>query len=518
MQYIGVHVGHDAGVVVLDELGEIIFYGQCERYSRFKNHSCTLDSIGQAFPQMPQASSEDIIAVTAFENWLDPDWRNAMNSSYNSLGYDKRLVREHKSMQEENFLQKYLGKNPDLYISHHLAHTLSSWAFRPNDKERLFLSYDGVGPNALNELNCCLVGYINNNGFEIIEDAIPIPSTMALSGLLGYNSAGKAMGLAGYMPKQELTMEQIPRILNSYLNDRWNPCYPYFQKPNDKEYQIIANFYRFITNEMWVAIKKNIEKFGNGKGVVISGGSTLSLEVNSKIHEITGDVVFGPPTDDSGQALGAAMFAYYHHNKKWAKINTPSLNSLQDPLPEIGPQDARDIAKLISSNKVVGLLRQKSEAGPRALGFRSILALPLEENLKRVSQKIKKREFYRPLAPVVTERQFKDLFDGPMGEYMQYRCHCTNKAKENTPAIVHKDNTARPQVVFENKDPWLHSLLVEIGKITGYECLINTSLNAKDKPICNTYEDAKKELRSNDIELISIPFPSWEIKKKLKFI
>ena len=518
MQYIGVHLGHDAGIVAFDEAGEVIFYGQCERYSRFKNHMADLDPIGQSFPNIPQASSDDVIAITSMENWFDPKWRDAMNVSPETIGYDKRIAIKYKPLQEENFIQKWLGKNPDFYVGHHIAHTLSAWAFRKDDKERLFLSYDGVGLDATNKLDCCLVGYIGNNTLRIIDDKTQIPSTISMGGILGYNSAGKAMGLAGHMPKQDFTLEQLPAILNAHLNDKWYPCFPYFDKPKESDYQIIANFYRYTTNNIWLAVKANIEKFGNGNGVVISGGSTLALEVNSKIHEMTNDVVFGPPTDDSGQALGAAMLAYYHHNKKWPVIKTASLNCLQDPLPAIGPQDPIEIAKLIASNKVVGLLRENSEAGPRALGFRSILALPLADNLKRVSQRIKKREFYRPLAPVVTERQFDELFKGPIGEYMQYRCDCTDIAKKSTPAIVHKDNTSRPQVVFKEKDPWLHSLLEEIGKLTGYECLINTSLNSKDKPICNTYEDAKKELRHADIELVSIACPAWEIKKKLRFV
>jgi predicted NodU family carbamoyl transferase len=472
-------------------------------------------------PRMPQASSEDVIAVSAYENWQDSEWRGALNACYDGVGYDITLVRKHKAVEDENFLQKALGKNPDLYISHHLAHTLSAWAFRPDDKERLFLSYDGVGLNAINKLDCFLAGYIGESGFRLIDNPVPIPSSMPLGGLLGYNSAGKAMGLAGHMPKQNLSMDQVPRLMQAYLNNNWQPCYPHFHKPTDAEYQIVANFYRFVTGHIWQGVKENIEKFGNGNGVVISGGSTLALEINSKISDLAGSVVFAPPTDDSGQALGAAIFAYYHTTKKWPKIHTPSLNSLQDPLPAAGPQDLDDIAALIASNAVVGLVRGKSEAGPRALGFRSMLAVPHADNLKRVSQKIKKREFYRPLAPIVTARQFSELFEGPMGEYMQYRCFCKPLAKKLTPAVVHTDNSVRPQVVYPERDPWMHDLLVKVGKLTGVECLINTSLNAKNKPICNTYEDARRELRGTEVEIVSLPHEAWEMpitKNKLMFV
>jgi len=244
--------------------------------------------------------------------------------------------------------------------------------------------------------------------------------------------------------------------------------------------------------------------------VVLGGGTALALELNTKIHDCVKDVVFGPPVDDSGLALGAAAFAYYHANKKWIKINTPSLNSLQDPLPQVGPQQPEEIAKLLADDKVVGLIRGKSEAGPRALGFRSILASCKKENLKRVSEDIKDRESYRPLAPMVTYEQFDRFFVGPKGEYMQYRCMCTDEAQELLPAICHKDNSARPQVVYKKRDPWLHKLLVCYGSLTGNECLINTSLNKAKKPICNTYYDVCREMRGQDMEIVCIPHPVWQ--------
>ena len=89
------------------------------------------------------------------------------------------------------------------------------------------------------------------------------------------------------------------------------------------------------------------------------------------------------------------------------------------------------------------------------------------------------------------------------------------ETKKFLPAIVHKDGTSRPQVVTEENDVWMYSLLKEYGKITGYECMINTSLNGKGKPICNSYSDAKEDFKNKDIKLISIPD---SIKNKLKLL
>jgi carbamoyltransferase len=104
----------------------------------------------------------------------------------------------------------------------------------------------------------------------------------------------------------------------------------------------------------------------------------------------------------------------------------------------------------------------------------------------------------------VTEEAFDQYFIGPKGKYMQYRVECTKKAQRCLPAIVHKDNSARPQVVSKKDDPWLHELLVECENLIGHPCLINTSLNSKGKPICNTLDDATEDFEGKNIELISI--------------
>jgi carbamoyltransferase len=187
------------------------------------------------------------------------------------------------------------------------------------------------------------------------------------------------------------------------------------------------------------------------------------------------------------------------------------MNELQKPLPILGPQTPEGVAKKIANGSVIGLLRGKAEAGPRALGFRSILASAAKaENLKIVSEDLKGREYYRPVAPMVTEESFDRYFIGPKGKYMQYKVECTKEAQEFLPAIVHRDNSARPQVVSQKDDPWLHRLLKTYGELTGHECLINTSLNGKGKPICNTLEDAQRDFFGKNIELISIAQPAWK--------
>ena len=519
MRYIGLYIGHDASVAVLDETGELVFFGQVERYSRHKKHGFDLEPL-DCFHDMPMPEKGDLIVTCAGpDNYFDARWRASDNISQEDSGYDMSLVRHYKPQGSKNIFEKYVARDPDIEIHHHLAHAFAAWCFRKDDRDKLFLCYDGCGKDALQRLTSYLVGRIGMGGFSKIEDATPIPSSIPIVGLLGKDSAGKAMGMAGYMPKRDWSADRTMELIQYSLNERFEASYPYVgasgqEGVTEDMMQFVADYYRFYTGEIWKAVKDNIERFHNGNGVVIGGGTTLALEINSKIHAMTGDVTFAPPTDDSGLALGCAAFALWHSCRRWPRIATPSLNELQDPLPAVGPQTTLEIARLIADDHVVGLLRGKGEAGPRALGFRSLLALPKAENLKRVSQDIKGREFYRPLAPMVTAEHFDQCFVGPKGEYMQYLVECTEKAQKLLPAVVHRDNTARPQVVYKDKDPWLHELLTHVGEMTGSECVINTSLNRRRKPICNTYLDAERDMQGKGVTLVSLPHDRWSMKER----
>ena len=136
------------------------------------------------------------------------------------------------------------------------------------------------------------------------------------------------------------------------------PIYPKINNFDLKNLKFVAGYYKFIIEQIWICVEENIEKFCNGRGVVVGGGTALALELNTRIFNLTNDLVFGPPVNDSGLALGAAAFGYFHVFRKWPKkLETPSLNALQKPLPEFGPQNPKDIALILNNNEIVGLLR-----------------------------------------------------------------------------------------------------------------------------------------------------------------
>jgi carbamoyltransferase len=508
MKYVGYHMGHDSSIAIIDDKGNLEFYAQSERYEpRFKCMANNIGPILASFPYLFESNEEYIFTSTySFEE------------SFVVEEYDETLVRQLKS----NAFGEHGRNSLHFIIDHHLAHTLSSWLYRNSDEEKLFISFDGCGPTAdfSKPLKSSLVGLINQSGFKKLNESITIPTSIPVSHLLGVNTPGKAMGLSGYIPsKLEFNKENFLKLINSTMNyHNFDPCFPHFNNPSQSDLEFISGFYNFIIEEIWEKLKQNIEKHKQNRGIVLSGGTALALELNTRVSKYTNDIVFCPPINDTGLCLGAAAFGYFHANKNWPnKINTPAINDIQKSLPQKGPQEPKDIAKIISQNKIVGLIRGKSEAGPRALGFRSIFAEATKhENLKIVSEDIKGREFYRPVAPIVTSEEFDKYFIGPKGEYMQYKCECTKECQKYLPAVVHRDLSARPQVVYKEKDSWLHEILTEYGRITGHQCFINTSLNKAGKPICNTYEDAESDMDGKGLSLISIPEQANRFSTKIK--
>src|SRR5690606_4220689 len=110
----------------------------------------------------------------------------------------------------------------------------------------------------------------------------------------------------------EWNEENAMMLVKSTMDWRFaTPVFPQFLNPNKEEMIFIAGFYRFIIEKIWKGLEENIDKFANGRGIVVGGGTALALELNTRIYNKTKDLVFGPPVNDSGLAIGAAAFSYF---------------------------------------------------------------------------------------------------------------------------------------------------------------------------------------------------------------
>jgi carbamoyltransferase len=152
---------------------------------------------------------------------------------------------------------------------------------------------------------------------------------------------------------------------------------------------------------------------------------------------------------------------------------------------------AEEIAAILEDGQTVGLLRGRSELGPRALGHRSILADPRSPTIKdHLNAHVKFREAFRPYAPMVLAEYASEIFDLVQpSPFMLFACDVREQYRDLLPAVTHVDGTARVQTI-DGREPFLQALLKEFYRRTGVAALLNTSFNLAGEPIVETPEDA----------------------------
>lgn len=230
--------------------------------------------------------------------------------------------------------------------------------------------------------------------------------------------------------------------------------------------------------------------------LVLTGGCALNVKANSFLQRRLKVPTFVPSApNDAGLTVGGAWAVYSPWT--WQPLTYVGMHiSDQDRLQDLvrshgGERFTLDqLANLLHSGAVVGLVRGRQEFGPRALGHRSLVAIPFAGAKERMNA-VKRREFFRPVAPVITTDSVRRIFtpdtpDSFSSPYMSFTANLREEVSKSFPAVKHYDGSARPQTVERWSEPWLYALLRQIGRLTGYPMLINTSFNVKGKPMVNS--------------------------------
>ena len=165
---------------------------------------------------------------------------------------------------------------------------------------------------------------------------------------------------------------------------------------------------------------------------------------------------------------------------------------------------AKTVALKLAVGKIGGIFRGRMEAGPRALGNRSVLASPFPDDMLERINKIKGREMFRPIAPIVKEDCFDRYFTGAKNPYMLFTCHVREKMKSLIPAVTHVDGTSRVQTITPERNTFIYSILDEFEKKTGIPVIVNTSLNFQGKPIVENPTDAIGSFYSSGLDFLVI--------------
>jgi len=226
------------------------------------------------------------------------------------------------------------------------------------------------------------------------------------------------------------------------------------------------------------------KKLGKSDNLVYGGGVALNCSANRFLGDYFENIWLMPNPGDAGNSLGAAALGYGRKlNWKTAFLGTDI----------VGVYPIAETLKALKKDKIVGIASGRAEFGPRALGTRSLLADPRGSKIKSEVNKIKKRQQFRPFAPMILEELVDEYFEMPKNwknsPYMQVTAPCKHPKK--FPAIVHKDGTSRVQTVPDDGSG-IRRLLEAWHEKTGCPILLNTSLNVRGEPMVNDRSDADR--------------------------
>jgi carbamoyltransferase len=445
----------------------------------------------------------------------------------------------------------YFG--PVYFVPHHLSHAASSY-YLSDFKEATTVTIDGVG-----EWATTTVGAAKGNKISI-EKEMHFPHSLGLlystmTAFLGFkvnNDEYKVMGLSAYgNPKPY--MRHFRHLIKSnpdgsyqlnmrYFDFDWAKHMPstaireLFGMPirtkNDpitqKHANIAAALQKTLEETVFNLLTKAHQQFPSDN-LCLAGGVALNSLMNGKILSNTPfkNLYIPPDPGDGGGALGAALEVSLRLRRNTAKKTTFDFSPYLGPSFEwyqIEPiltkynlsysqldrdQLVQKTASLLTQNHVVGWFQGKMEWGPRALGNRSFLASARTAEMKDIiNAQVKKREMFRPFAPVILEEKTDEYFkcDAPLpnsAKYMVVVYPFQEDKKADVPAVVHQDGTGRLQTIAREDNPLYYDVIKAYAQKTGIPIIINTSLNVQEPIVC-TPEDAVKCFLNTDVNYMVI--------------
>ena len=543
---ISAHYHDAAAALVID--GMPVCAVQEERLSRRKNDAGFPVQAIEWCLEHAKLEPSDLDAVVFYERSMlkferiltcalrafPSSWRSFPHAIKNMLG-EKVWVR--------GIISSHLGIPGDkiLFTNHHASHAAVAFLTAPTRRAAI-LTADGVG-----EWATLTVGQGDrraDGGTDItLRREIRFPHSLGMlystfTAYLGFKvneDEYKVMGLAAY--GQTTMMEQLRKVIGrlpdggfvlvpeffefqatadrsysaKFLDLFGPPRHPYdpidLDSAEGQRFADCAASVQRMVEDILVDIAARLRRDTGLSDLCFGGGVALNGLANARILAEAGfDHVFVPPAPgDAGCALGAALYAdrIYCGNPDREVPDHPFWGPAVDghDLARAAREDSQSVEELdegslidrvagdLASGRIVAWMDGACEFGPRALGHRSLLAAPHSPDTRdRLNRDIKRREEFRPFAPVVPLEWADRFFDLPPGgarlaRYMSGVFPVRPEWRARLGAVTHVDGSARVQVLDQGMAPRLHALLEAYGRRTGIPVLLNTSFNVAGEPI-----------------------------------
>ncbi len=491
-----------------------------------------------------------------------------------------------------------------LFPEHHLSHAAS--AFYPSPyQEAAILTIDGVGEWATASI-------CHGKGSEItVLKELHFPDSLGLlysafTYYLGFkvNSGEyKLMGLAPYGIKGSERVEKFKKMITNHLVDikqdgsikldqkyfdyavglrmakdsEWEKLFGIKLRVSEneslkQEHCDLAMAIQEVTEDIVLKMAYEAKRITQSDNLCMAGGVALNCVANGKLlrGNIFKNIWIQPAAGDAGGALGAALAAEYIYGQAERKpdgIHDSMMGSYLGP--EYSDKEIKEtiskhkalavryadstslcesVAEMIELGYVVGWYQGRAEFGPRALGNRSIIADPRNQDMQqKLNLRIKYREGFRPFAPSVMEEDGGHYFDlNVPSPYMLLVADVKMNLRKTLPpdyisqsmmdrlyvgrsslqAVTHVDFSARVQTVSKETNAIYHELLSAFKAKTGCGVLINTSFNVRGEPPVLAPDDAYCCFMNTEMDvlvmgqylLMKAEQPEWQSDKPRKDI
>ena len=422
-----------------------------------------------------------------------------------------------------------------MIFDHHDAHAASAYYYS-GWRESYVLTIDGWGDHCSSKFYKAKNGKLINLSSTSSIDSLGYfyGSITKLLGYKPHNHEGKILGLAAFgnykkAYKYISKMISYDKSKKTFKGNFENGLYiPSFLNSNIKfltkkfsAQNIAAAAQKRIEEVILEFIKDNINTESK---LALAGGVFANVKINQKISELKNikEIFVYPNMGDGGLAVGCGVLA---HNK-YRKFKKQNIQTMY-----LGPKFAnfdvlkklkktnykfykkknpeKFLAQKLNEGKVVAIFQGRMEFGPRALGNRSILVNACDKSVNKWLNKKLKRTEFMPFAPITLDRyankMYKDLKSKEKAvKFMTTTVKCTAKAVKNSPAAVHIDKTARPQIISKNRNGKVYKILNEYYKVSKIPNLINTSFNVHEEPIVCTPNDAIRAFNTSELDYLYI--------------
>ena len=454
------------------------------------------------------------VAKRASEQWGDEasafhrKWHEDLENSLQELGLGAKLKR----------------------VEHHASHAANAY-FGSGFDEALIVTLDGYGSGLAGSIGIGRGGQIERiHGIEYPHSLGTFYESVT-SGL-GFKPSrheGKIVGLAAYGD---------PAVLQDLLLARFDVQPGAFRiRESNNLYFARMLATQFPKIDVAAAYQHVLERVATGyvayyqqktglHDLVLSGGVVANVKLNQRLRELPGvkRLFIHPNMGDGGCGTGAALLEFLGRDALKAPIAdvylgpsysddeiAETLTRMQLPFTACRPIEPT-VAKLIATGKVVARFDGRMEYGPRALGNRSILYHAKDPAVNQwLNQRLGRTEFM-PFAPATLAEHANECYQRLDGcehaaQFMTVTFDCTPRMKRTSPAAVHVDGTARPQLVTSQSNPSFHAILTAYHRLTGIPSVINTSFNMHEEPIVCSPEDAIRAFVQGNLDYLAIgPF------------